>query len=326
VSPTTGESVQVEGLQERITFFLPSRAECTTGDVCGFWSDTYWSGAGCSVASTSDAGITCSCSHLTEFAAIQQGQVACSMPLQAGYAAIVAIYAAMSVVAAAAMAVLYSRKSAHLNTKMVALSLVGLVCVCRLIAALYFANIQGASQGLADFITAVPYLAYFVVSTFLFDRVRQAESATTLPPSKMAGLFKIYAAFFSLGLIALIVAASFSGDTQSVIATATSRVLAVGSLLASLLFGAHGILSRPVSMKPDMGLFRTYVLSSVLALLSSLVWVALTTTSVAVAIFLPIDAAWALAVGYLHRDVATPKEQPAVPTRAELGTAEGAAV
>jgi hypothetical protein len=321
VSPASGQPIQVEGLSQNINFFIPSRAECTTGDVCGFWSDTYWSSAGCSVAEISDAGITCSCSHLTEFAAIQQGNVVCSMPIQAGYATVVGIYGVGSVIAAAAMVVLYSRKSDNLNTKLQVFSIVGLVFVCRLVAALYFANVPGTSQGLADFLTAVPFLAYFIVSTFLFERVRQAESATALPPSKMSGLFKIYGAFYALGLVALIVAAGFSGDTQSLIAMATTRVLALASILASLLFGAHGILSRPVNTKADVSVFRTYLLSSVLGLINSLVWVALTTTATAVAVFVAFDFAWAAAIGYLHRDAPAPKETPAVPTRAELGAA-----
>jgi hypothetical protein len=202
-------------------------------------------------------------------------------------------------------------------------SILALVAVCRLVAALSFSNVN-VSSGAANLLTAIPFALFFIVHTKLFERVRQASSPVALPASKLTGLFKMYMGFFSLGLIALLIAAAISEPARQNITMSTTRVLAAVSMIAALFFGANGALSRPIGMKPNVSLFRTYLLTCVCVLLSSLVWVALPTEALASAIFLPIDLIWGIALANLYRDAPQEDVAPA-PSKAAPATATPAA-
>jgi hypothetical protein len=187
------------------------------------------------------------------------------------------------------------------SQKTVVYSILALVAICRLVAALSFTGV-GVSSGAANLLTAVPFALFFLVHTKLFERVRQASSPVALGPSKLVGLFKLYIGFFSLGLLALLVAALVSDPASRNITMSTTRVLAAVSMIAALFFGANGVLSRPIGMKPNVALFRTYLLTCICVLLSSLVWVALATEALSTAIFLPVDLIWGIALAHLYRD------------------------
>jgi hypothetical protein len=253
---------------------------------------------------------------LTEFAVVRNGDDTCPTTSNTGYYIVVAAYGLAFVVAGVFVGRFTITKAQPGKTAIY--GLITLVAVCRLVAALFAAGIN-VSAGAANLLTAVPFLFYFAVHTMLFARARQASSPVVLAPSKLTGLFKLYAGFYSLGLLALLVAAFVSDPASKNITMSATRVLAAVSMIAALFFGANGALSRPQVKQPNVALFRTYLLTCVCVLVSSLVWVTLTTDALACALFLPVDLIWAIALARLYRDAAediptaaSTKEAPAL--------------
>jgi hypothetical protein len=232
---------------------------------------------------------------------------------------VVGVYGFSVVVAALFIGRSLMHKSTQTPQKSLIYTILALVAICRLVAALSFASTM-VSSGVANFLTAVPFALFFFVHTKLFARVRQASSPTALAPSKLTPLFKIYLGFFSLGLIALLVAVFVSESASKNITMSTTRVLAAVSMIAALFFGANGVLSRPVGLKPNVGLFRTYLLTCICVLCSSLVWVALATEALSAAIFLPIDLVWGVALAHLYRDAPEEGITSTLPSKTASGT------
>jgi hypothetical protein len=228
---------------------------------------------------------------------------------------VVAVYGVGIVIAALFLGRSRMTQTNETGKKSQIYGIVAVVAICRLVAALSFANVN-VSAGVANLLTAIPFGLFFIVHTKLFERVRQASSPVALPPSKLTGLFKLYLGFFALGLVALLVAAAVDEPARKNITMSTTRVLAAVSMIAALFFGANGALSRPIGMKPNVALFRTYLLTCVCVLLSSLVWVALPTEALASAIFLPVDLIWGIALANLYRDAPQEDVAPAPSSKA----------
>jgi len=321
VSVQTGLPIKIEGLKEDITFYIPSHSDCTptAPRACGYWTGSQWSSTGCKAVSVDTEGVQCSCSHLTEFAVVRDGSDSCAADVNAGYMTVVGVYGFSVVVAALFIGRSLMHKSTQTPQKSLIYTILALVAICRLVAALSFASTM-VSSSVANFLTAVPFALFFFVHTKLFARVRQASSPTALAPSKLTPLFKIYLGFFSLGLIALLVAVFVSESASKNITMSTTRVLAAVSMIAALFFGANGVLSRPVGLKPNVGLFRTYLLTCICVLCSSLVWVALATEALSTAIFLPIDLVWGVALAHLYRDASEEGITSTLPSKTASGT------
>jgi hypothetical protein len=324
VSVQTGLPITIENLSEDITFFVPSKSECvpTAARSCGYWTGSQWSSAGCKALSVDSKGVQCSCSHLTEFAVVRNGDDTCPATSNSGYYIVVAGYGLAFVVAGVFVGRFYMTRSQPGKTAIY--GLITVVAICRLVAALFAAGIE-VSAGAANLLTAVPFLCYFAVHTMLFARARQASSPVVLAPSKLTGLFKLYAGFYSLGLLALLVAAFVSDPASKNITMSATRVLAAVSMIAALFFGANGALSRPQVKQPNVALFRTYLLTCVCVLVSSLVWVTLTTDALACALFLPVDLIWGIALARLYRDAAQEDIPTAASTKAAPALATPAA-
>jgi len=217
-----------------------------------------------------------------------------------GYAFMFVVYVLLAVVAGGFGGYAIARKVPKTGEKSAVAAAVALLAVARAIMLVTASEFGSVSSNVVDIAAIVPYVAMFFMLTRLFDRVRAASSPDAAGASKLHGIFKMYYGFYALGFVALCAAAATSGSTHDRIAGGALRLLAASSALVSLFFAFNSVLSKPVGMKPDVALFRVYLVAALAQFLSSIVWVAMPSQSAAFAGFFPFDLVFAAAIAFYY--------------------------